>query len=490
MVKRAVELEAVIGLEVHAQLSTATKLFCGCLSAYGGEPNTRVCPVCLGLPGALPVVNSTAVEYAVRAGLAANCTIEPESVFARKNYFYPDCPKNYQISQYETPLCADGHITIGDGGLTVRITRIHLEEDAGKLVHDAKAGFSLVDLNRCGVPLIEIVSEPDMRTPEQAREYVQKLRTILRYLDVCDGNMEEGSLRCDINISVRRRGDKKLGVKTEIKNVNSFKFVEQALEFEFERQRAIVEGGGAVTQDTLLWDSANGRAEVMRTKEEAHDYRYFPDPDLPVLRAPEAMVNTIAAKLPELPDARRGRFEDQYGLPSYDTGVLTVSRELADYFEAVVSVCDDAKAASNWVMGEVLRELNERQVEIGELKVTPNDLAGLVAMVSSGKVNTSTAKEVFKEMSSTGRPAADIIADQGLEQITDEETIRAAAQQAIDDNPEAVAKYLAGKEALLKFLVGQVMKATRGKANPQQAETVLKSILSSHQADRKGQKEG
>jgi aspartyl-tRNA(Asn)/glutamyl-tRNA(Gln) amidotransferase subunit B len=485
-----VELEAVIGLEVHAQLSTATKLFCGCRAEYGGEPNTRVCPVCLGLPGALPVVNSTAVEYAVRAGLATRCTIAPESVFARKNYFYPDCPKNYQISQYETPLCAHGQVTIGDGGLTVRITRIHLEEDAGKLVHDAQAGCSLVDLNRCGVPLIEIVSEPDMRTPAQAREYVQKLRTILRYLDVCDGNMEEGSLRCDINISMRRKGDEKLGVKTEIKNVNSFKFIEQALEFEIGRQRAIVDGGGTVTQETLLWDAAKGRAEVMRTKEEAHDYRYFPDPDLPVLRAPGAMVAAIEAALPELPDARRQRFTDQYGLPAYNAGVLTASREVADYFEEVASGCGDAKAASNWVMGEVLRELNERQVEIGELKLSPDDLAALIAMVSSGKVNMSTAKEVFKEMASTGRPAADIVAEKGLDQITDDETIRAAAQQAIDDNPDAVAKYLAGKEALLKFFVGQVMKATRGKANPQQTESILKSILSSRQADQKGQKDG
>jgi len=480
MAKRTAEMEAVIGLEVHAQLSTATKLFCGCRAEYGGEPNTRVCPVCLGLPGALPVVNRTAIEYAVRAGLATHCTVAPESVFARKNYFYPDCPKNYQISQYEIPLCADGQVTIGDGGHTVGITRIHLEEDAGKLVHDTRAGCSLVDLNRCGVPLIEIVSEPDMRTPAQAREYVQKLRSILRYLDVCDGNMEEGSLRCDINISVRRKGDEKLGVKTEIKNVNSFKFIEQALEFETERQREIVESGGDVTQDTLLWDAAKGRAEIMRTKEEAHDYRYFPEPDLPLLRAPEAMVSAVAAALPELPDLRRARFEDQYGLPSYDAGVLTSSRELADYFEAVTSGCGDAKAASNWVMGEVMRELNERQVEITDLKVTPVALAGLIVALTSGKVNAPTAKEVFKEMASTGRPAADIIVDKGLEQITDDEVIREAAQRAIDDNPDAEAKYLGGKEALLKFFVGQVMKATRGKANPQQAETILKSLLSSH----------
>jgi aspartyl-tRNA(Asn)/glutamyl-tRNA(Gln) amidotransferase subunit B len=493
MAERAAAYEAVIGLEVHAQLSTATKLFCGCRAAYGGEPNTRVCPVCLGLPGALPVVNATAVEYAVRAGLAMNCTIAPESVFARKNYFYPDCPKNYQISQYETPLCTGGYVVIGGGGHVaiegggqvavergahrVRITRIHLEEDAGKLVHDPQAGFSLVDLNRCGVPLIEIVSEPDMRTPAQAREYVQKLRSILRYLDVCDGNMEQGSLRCDINVSVRRKGQEELGIKTEIKNVNSFKFIEQALEFEIDRQCGILEGGGSVTQDTLLWDASRGRAEIMRTKEEAQDYRYFPEPDLPLLRAPAAMVAAIAAGLPELPDARSARFEKHYGLPSYDAGVLTSSRELADYFESVASACGDAKTASNWVMGEVLRELNERQIEIGDFDVTPEDLAGLITTLQSGRVNTPTAKEVFKEMAATGRPAAEIIAEKGLEQITDDDVIGEAARRAIEDNPDAVAKYLAGKEALLKFFVGQVMKATRGKANPQQVESVLKKLL-------------
>lgn len=478
------EYEAVIGLEVHAQLSTATKLFCGCPAEYGGEPNTRVCPVCLGLPGALPVVNRTAVEYAVRAGLAMDCTIANESVFARKNYFYPDCPKNYQISQYETPLCTGGHVAIDGGDHTVGITRVHLEEDAGKLVHDPQAGCSLVDLNRCGVPLIEIVSEPDMRSPAQARAYVQKLRSILRYLDVCDGNMEQGSLRCDVNVSVRRKGDQQLGVKTEIKNVNSFKFIEQALEFEIDRQRNILEGGGAVTQDTLLWDATRGRAEIMRTKEEAHDYRYFPEPDLPLLRVPEETVSAISAVLPELPDARRARFEKQYGLPPYDAGVLTSSRDLADYFETVVQQCGDAKAASNWVMGEVLRELNERQVEIGDLAVTPQDLADLITTLRSGKVNTPTAKEVFKEMAATGRSPRDIVADKGLEQITDEHVIREAAQRAIDDNPDAVAKYLAGKEALLKFFVGQIMKATRGQANPQQAESVLKRLLDGMQGPR------
>jgi aspartyl-tRNA(Asn)/glutamyl-tRNA(Gln) amidotransferase subunit B len=472
------EYEAVIGLEVHAQLTTRTKLFCACRAEYGGQPNTRVCPVCLGLPGALPVTNRAAVEYAVRVGLATHCEIASESVFARKNYFYPDCPKNYQISQYEKPLCTNGYVTVGDDGHRVRITRIHLEEDAGKLIHDPEARCTLVDMNRCCVPLIEIVSEPDMRSPAQAREYVQELRSILRYLDVCDGNMEEGSLRCDINVSIRRRGEDELGVKSEIKNVNSFKSIEQALAYEIDRQRDILERGGSVSQDTLLWDAGTGRAEVMRTKEEAHDYRYFPEPDLLPILAPDSLVQSAAAKLPELPDSRRRRFETQYGLPSYDAGVLTSSREVADYFEAVASGCNDAKAASNWVMGEVLRELNERQMAITHLRVTPGALAGLINELAAGKINTPTAKDVFREMVSTGRSADDIIADEGLEQITDDDAIRGAARRAIADNAEAVAKYLGGKETLLKFFVGEVMKATRGRANPRQAESVVKSLLS------------
>ena len=469
--------ESIIGLEVHAQLSTQTKLFCGCPAAYGGEPNTRVCPVCLGLPGALPVVNRKAVEYAVRMGLAIKCSIAPKSVFARKNYFYPDCPKNYQISQYEAPLCTGGSVTI-DSGKRIGITRIHLEEDAGKLVHGA-AENSLVDMNRCGVPLIEIVSEPDMRTPAQAREYVQELRAILRYLDICDGNMEEGSLRCDVNVSLREKGSTHLGVKTEIKNVNSFKFVEQALTFEIDRQNRVLSGGGQVERDTLLWDAQRAEAQVMRTKEASHDYRYFPEPDLPVLRVSESQVRAVAQTLPELPDARRDRLVGQLGLPAYDARVLTASRELADYFEAVASATNDAKAASNWVMGDVLRELKERSLEVAELAVAPEELARLIGMLKSGRINTPTAREVFKEMVGSGASAADIVADMGLEQITDDDAITAAATQVIDANPDAVKKYVDGKHALLKFFVGQVMKATQGKANPQQAEAILKSLLES-----------
>ena len=471
------EYEAIIGLEVHAQLSTRTKLFCGCLAEYGGEPNTRVCPVCTGLPGALPVLNRRAVVYAVTAGVATRCAIAPESVFARKNYFYPDCPKDYQITQYETPLCTGGHIELDEHGRSVGITRIHLEEDAGKLVHDARAGCSLVDMNRSGVPLIEIVSEPDIRTPAEARAYVQKLRGILRYLDVCDGNMEEGSLRCDINISLREKGDHELGVKTEIKNVNSFKFIEHALEFEIDRQRTILEGGGVVTQDTLLWDAARGRSEVMRSKEEAHDYRYFPEPDLLPLRVPAQSVERIAAKLPELPDARKARFVKQYSLTADDVGVLTASRELADYFEATAAACGDARAAGKWVMGEVLHELGERGIEIGELRVTPALLAGLIGAARSGRINSNTAKAVFREMASTGASAPDIISAGGLEQITDEDVLHEAARRAIEENPDAAARYRAGKVALIEFFVGQIMEATAGKADPRRAGEITRALL-------------
>jgi aspartyl-tRNA(Asn)/glutamyl-tRNA(Gln) amidotransferase subunit B len=474
---RLPEFEAVIGLEVHAQLSTQTKLFCGCHASYGGEPNTRVCPVCLGLPGALPVVNAKAVEFAVRMGLATGCTIAPRSIFARKNYFYPDCPKNYQISQYDTPLCSDGVVAVGDGGRPIRINRIHLEEDAGKLIHDHGGDHSYVDMNRCGVPLIEIVSEPDIRTPAEAREYMQQLRSILRYLGICDGNMEEGSLRCDANVSVREVGSDALGVKTEVKNVNSFKFVEQALAFEINRQTRVVEGGGEVSQETLLWDAERGEARIMRSKEEARDYRYFPEPDLLVLRADDSLVRSIAGTLPELPDARRDRFVSQFGLPSYDAGVLTATREFADYFEAVTKLTSDAKVASNWVMGEVLRELNERAVDIDAFEVTPGRLAELIAMVASGGINTPTARDVFREMSATGRAAAEIVSAKGLEQITDDGAIREAASRVIDDNPDALDKYLRGEDKILKFFVGQLMKATRGKANPQQAQAIVKALL-------------
>ena len=481
--------EAVIGLEVHAQLRTRSKMFCGCSAAFGGPPNTQVCPVCLGLPGALPVVNARAVDFAARLGLATDCTVAGESIFARKNYFYPDCPKDYQISQFDTPLCHNGHMML-DNGTRIRIRRIHLEEDAGKLVHIDGADHSLVDMNRSGVPLVEIVSEPDIRTAAEASEYLQKLRTLVRYLDICDGNMEEGSLRCDVNLSVRETGTDVLGVKTEVKNLNSFKQVEQALEFEFQRQSQVLAAGGRVSQDTLLWDPAAGRAVVMRSKEEAHDYRYFPEPDLRTLRLSAAHIESIRSELPELPAMKRTRFVTQYKLPEYDAGVLTASRDMADYYEDVVKAGADAKAASNWVMGEVSRWMNESgfNIEVFRQRVAPEGLAGLIKMQSGGKVNSSASKKVFEEMVShvhirateTIRmaDAAEVIVKRlGLEQVSDNAAIETEATAVLDENPEEVARYLAGKEQLLQFFVGQLMKRTRGKANPKLATDLIKALL-------------
>ncbi len=482
--------EAVIGLEVHAQLSTQSKMFCGCSAAFGGKPNTHVCPTCLGLPGALPVVNARAVEYAVRLGLATECTVANESIFARKNYFYPDCPKNYQISQFDTPLCVNGRLSIQNDAKHIRIHRIHLEEDAGKLVHVDGADHSLVDMNRSGVPLVEIVSEPDMREAHEASEYLQKLRSLVRYLGICDGNMEEGSLRCDVNLSVRKRGVKELGVKAEVKNLNSFKQVEQAIEFEFERQCKVLESGGRVTQDTLLWDPVEKRAIVMRSKEEAHDYRYFPEPDLRVLRVKDEQITRVRGELPELPDAKMKRFVSQYGIPAYDATVLTGSADLATYYEAVVAAGADGKAASNWVMGEVMRELNERKLEIGELasRVPAVELAELIGLQANGKLNSSAAKTVFARLANTVRLVVHdsvgisdsvtlIVKELDLEQVSDDSAIEKEAIAVLEENPEEVTRYLAGKEQLLQFFVGQLMKRTRGKANAAVATGILKTLL-------------
>ncbi len=469
--------ETVIGLEVHAQLRTLSKMFCGCSAAYGGPPNTQVCPVCLGLPGALPVANARAVEFAVRLGLATGCTIARESIFARKNYFYPDCPKDYQISQFDTPLCSDGSLRL-DGGKEIRIRRIHLEEDAGKLLHVEGADHSLVDMNRSGVPLVEIVSEPDIRTPAEASEYLQKLRTLVRYLEICDGNMEEGSLRCDVNLSLREAGSEGFGVKTEVKNLNSFKQVEQALQYEAGRQEKLLASGGRVTQDTLLWDPAAGRAAVMRSKEEAHDYRYFPEPDLRVLRVREDAIEDIRQAMPELPDAKRERFVSHYGLPGYDAAVLTAARDMADFYEAVVAAGAEAKAASNWVMGEVSRELNDRGAEIASLGMRPAALAGLVVLQGSGRVSSSAAKTIFAAMlEDRGATAEDVMKRLGLEQVSDNAAIEAEAAAVLDANPEEVARYLGGKEQLLQFFVGQLMKRTRGKANPKLATDLIRALL-------------
>ena len=471
--------EAVIGLEVHAQLLTDSKLFCGCSTKFGMPPNTNVCPVCLGHPGVLPVLNKKAVEYAVKMGLATNCTINEKSVFARKNYFYPDLPKGYQISQYEEPICEYGSLEIEfkDGSTKILgITRIHLEEDAGKSIHDQ--GYeTLVDVNRCGVPLIEIVSEPDMRTPEEAYLYLTKLRQIITYLGICDGNMEEGSLRCDANISIRPRGQEKFGTKTEVKNMNSFRNVEKALQYEIERQIDVLEDGGTIIQQTLLWNPDQNKAFPMRSKEEAHDYRYFPEPDLMPVIVPEEEKNRIAATMPELPDARRDRFIEKFALPRYDAEVLTSTRELADYYEDVLQETDDYKSASNWVMGEVLKVVNEAKTQISEFPVSPQNLGKLIKLINDKTISGKIAKDIFPEMLETNKEPDVIVKEKNLLQITDTGTIESAVDKIVAASPKEVEQYLAGKDKVIGFFVGQIMKETKGKANPQIVNELLKKKL-------------
>ena len=474
--------EPVIGLEIHAQLQTKTKIFCGCSTTFGDPPNSHVCPVCLGLPGALPVLNRTAVDYAIKAALALDCAVQAESIFARKNYFYPDLPKGYQISQYERPLALGGNLELTTGGRPTRvgITRIHMEEDAGKSLHE---GFvdsdrhTYVDFNRSGVPLIEIVTEPDMRSAEEAAEFFERLRDILTWLGVNDGNMEEGSLRCDANVSIRPKGEVKLGVKAEVKNVNSFRYLQKALEYEIERQIEVLEAGGRITQETRLWDSTSGRTVSMRSKEEAHDYRYFPEPDLPPLVVDHARVETVRKTMPELPEARRRRFVAAYGLPEYDAGVLTQSPELAGYFERVAAASGNAKAASNWVMGELLRTMKERHVAITEVPVGPDALAALIALVERGTISTSIAKDVFAKMYESGRTADDIVKSEGLAQVDDESALAALVSDVLARNQDAAAQYRAGKNQTFGFLVGQVMKGSGGKANPKLVNQLLKREL-------------
>jgi aspartyl-tRNA(Asn)/glutamyl-tRNA(Gln) amidotransferase subunit B len=479
--------EAVIGLEVHAQLLTASKIFCGCSTKFGSEPNTQTCQVCLGMPGVLPVLNRRAVEFAIRTAIAVGSSIPKVSVFARKNYFYPDLPKGYQISQFEAPLALGGSVEIEtrdagnkpSGMKKIALTRIHMEEDAGKLMHGEAPGehtSSFVDLNRTGVPLMEIVSEPEMRTPEEAAEYLKRLRNILVYLDVCDGNMEEGSFRCDANVSVRKKGETKLGTKAELKNMNSFRFVQKGLEYEIKRQIETLESGGRVVQETRLFDPQRGITASMRSKEEAHDYRYFPEPDLIPLKIDDGWIEEIRKKMPELPDAKRDRFVSQYGLPVYDAGVLTASRQVAKYYEECVGFINAPKQVSNWIMTEVLRMVRDDS-ELKSFKVTPEKLAELIKLIEDGTISGKIAKEICYEVAESGGRPSEIVAKSGLKQVTDEGEIIKIAQSVIDANPKQASGYREGKESLMGFFVGQVMKATGGKANPKVVNEVLGRLL-------------
>lgn len=470
--------ETVIGLEIHAQLLTKTKIFCGCRSIFGDEANTHGCPVCLGLPGALPVLNRAVVEMAMLAGITLNCTISDKSVFARKNYFYPDLPKGYQISQYDMPLCKNGHLTISVNGKSkkIGITRVHLEEDAGKLIHDQDAD-SLFDVNRCGTPLIEIVSEPDISSPEEAYAYLASLKQILEYLGICDCNMEEGSLRCDANISIRPSGSETLGTKTELKNMNTFRGVEKALQYEIKRQMEVLKSGDTVIQQTFLWDAQENRTVPMRTKEDAHDYRYFPDPDLVPLIVGSSWIKSIEKMMPELPEARRGRLVNQYGLNSEHAKVLTDTKAVADYFEKTLSCFPDAKMTASWVMGEVLRILKESRKPIKELRVSPERLGTLLGFVAENTISASAAKKVFDKIEETDMEPAEIIQELGLKQISDKGALEGIVKQILNDNPEETDRYRKGEKKLLGFFVGQAMKATGGKGNPKEINNLFRTFL-------------
>ncbi len=471
--------EPVIGLEVHAQLLTKSKIFCSCSTKFGADPNTHTCPICMGMPGVLPVLNKTVVEFTMKMALATNCKINESCNFARKNYFYPDLPKGYQISQYAQPLSEHGHVDIElDGGKKrIGITRIHMEEDAGKLLHDEHLPSSYVDLNRTGVPLIEIVSEPDMRNAEEAAAYLRRLHEILVYLEICDGNMEEGSFRCDANVSIRPKGETTFGTRTELKNMNSFRNVQRAVEYEIKRQQYILENGQEVIQETRLWDDSQGVTQSMRGKEEAHDYRYFPDPDLVPIVIDQAWIEDVKSSLTELPLEKRERFIRDYQIPPYDAGVLTSSRALADYFEEVAKLSGKPKIAGNWVMGDVLRFLNEEKRDIRECPVPPRALAEMIQLIEDGTISGKMAKDIIVEMYRTGRPPKMIIEEKGIVQITDEDALAKIIAEVIAANPAQLEQYRGGKEKLFGYFVGQVMKVTQGKANPQLINELLKKML-------------
>lgn len=473
------EFEAVIGLEVHAQLLTSTKIFCGCSTKFGNPPNTNVCPICLGHPGTLPVLNKKVVEFAVMLGIATNCRINETSIIARKNYFYPDLPKGYQISQFEEPICEDGFIEIDledKSKKKIRVKRIHLEEDAGKLIHD-QGDDTLVDLNRCGTPLLEIVTEPDINSASEAYSYLSNLKQILTYLEVCDGNMEEGSLRCDANISVRLKGETELGTRAEVKNMNSFRNVERAIDFEINRQIELINDGGKVIQQTLLWNADLNEALPMRGKEESHDYRYFPDPDLVPVVVNEEWKSELNSRLPELPQIRKNRLVREFNIPVYDAEILTSEKEIANYFEEIVKITKNYKAASNWVMGDILKVIKDEKISITEFKISPQNIGKLINLIDQNIISGKIAKDIFPDMLTTSADPENIVKEKGLVQITDTTEIEKAIDEIIAQNQKQVEEYKSGKDKVFGFFVGQIMRATKGKANPQMVNDILKEKL-------------